>query len=365
VGVSEGKPRGAQGVAVVSPARFLSATLASLLAALALIGVFNVAVDPHGEFGLGLVPMDDADDHNRALKVALLRRTPEPPEALILGNSRSMALSPATVQALTGLRAFNAATAAGSAFDLLAFTRLALDQPRPLRLLVVGLDTFMLHPVRPMPDLLYFPLVLYLPETEPPLKAHAARVLRTVSIHTGLLSAQNLFYRDRPRPRSVSFDPDGRVRYIPYDEWVDDGRWMAPLPDALEAVRKQYRGNFSLDPEPTPQSQAALERWLEEARQAGVKIVIFLPPLHAYLRATLQREARYDEHLAAYRRYMDRLRGRFRFEFHDLLDVHRFGGDDRWFIDGTHMIGPNNDLVLHALFKDARRPGPGVALPPP
>ena len=333
-------------------ARFLGVWVGGILATLTLIAAFNILVDPHGEFGTLLVLPDDSDINSRALKVALMRRAPEPPEALILGNSRSMQLSPTTVRALTGLRTFNASTAAGSTFDLLAFTRLALDQPRPVRTLIVGLDTFMLHPTGPMPELRRFPLVRYLPETETPLVAHLGRAARTTSISTAWLSAEQLYYLRRPRPRNFAFDLDGRIQYLPYDQWVEEGKWWSPLPFALDSVLEQYRVNFNADPEPTPQASAALKRWLGEAERARLDVFIFLPPLHSFLRTALERESRYREHLAAYHRCLQGLQGRYHFRFYDLSSVDRFGGDDRWFIDGAHMIGPNNDLVLRTILKD-------------
>ena len=347
---------------IASPGRFFAVCLASSLAAMALIGAFNVLVDPYGEFDTRLVPLDDSDRHSRALKVSLLCRAAEPPEALILGNSRSMQLSPATVRVLTGLRTFNASTAAGSAFDLLAFTRLALARSRRLRTLIVGLDTFMLHAAHPRAELLYFPLVRYLPEMRSPLLAHLARAGRTTASSTAWLSAEQLYYLREERPRNYAFDADGKIRYLQYDEWVEEGRWFNPLPYALESVRSQYVGSFNVDPEPTEQASAALELWLAEADRANLDVYIFLPPLHSFLTASLERESRYREHMDAYRRRLQRLGGRFRFKFYDLATVDRFGGNDRWFLDGTHMIGPNNDLVLKAILKDVSRSGSRVAV---
>ena len=60
-----------------------------------------------------LCVVDQSDRNSRAVKVALLRQMPQPPTVLILGNSRSMELAPQTVEEITGLRAFNAASAAG------------------------------------------------------------------------------------------------------------------------------------------------------------------------------------------------------------------------------------------------------------
>jgi hypothetical protein len=337
------------------PKRFFFVCAGTALAVTAVVAAFNVLIDPYGEFGTSLVLPDDSDRHSRALKVALLRRATPAPEALILGNSRAMQLSPATASALTGLRTFNASAATGSTYDLLAFTRLALDEHWPLQALIVSLDTFMLHAAAPRPELLYFPLVRFLPEFQEPWLPRLSCAARTASVSTAWLSSQQLYYLRHDRARNYAFDADGRIRYLPYDDWVEHGAWWSPLPFALESVRSQYVMSFNVDPRPSPPALAALELWLAEAERARLDVVIFLPPLHSFLNASLPRDTRYREHFAAYHHCIDTLRQRYPFRFYDLSSVDRFGGDDRWFIDGTHMIGPNNDLLLRAVLADYPR----------
>ena len=348
-------------MAAPSARRFLVQGMAAFVTTLALMAGLNIAVDPYGEFGTRLVPPDDSDRHSRALKVALVRHG-VPPESLILGNSRSMQLSPRTAEALTGLRTFNGATAAGSAFDVLAFTRLAVEGRWPLRMMIVGLDTFMLEVSQPRAELRYFPLVRYLPEFVSPVVAQLNRAGRTSSATTAWLSGEQLYYWRHERIRNFAFDADGRIRYLPYDEWVDAGSWRSPLPFALDSVRSQYVKYYNEEQHPTANAIAALELWLQETERAHVAVAVFLPPLHAYLRRSLERETRYPEELAAYRDCITRLQQRFDFRFYDLSSVDRFGGDDRWFIDGTRMVGPNNDLVLRAVLADVPRSRASIAV---
>ena len=164
--------------------------LGALLSTLGAMAALNVLVDPYAECGTQIFLPDDSDQHSRVMKVALLRRRDAPPQALILGNSRSLALSPTTVRALTGLRTFNAAAANANVWDVLAFTRYVLGQPkRDLRLVILGFDTFMLIGSWAPPDeqLLYFPLVRYLPEVRPPLfRAQLSRAGRLTSANTAV-----------------------------------------------------------------------------------------------------------------------------------------------------------------------------------
>ena len=339
--------------------RFLAMSAGSLISVLGAFTVFNIVVDPYAECGTQIVLPDDSDQHSRAIKVALMRRRHPPPQALILGNSRSLHLSPVILRARTGLRAFNAAVANATLWDVLAFTRLAQHrQGQDLRMLVLGIDTFMLDGEieDPQGQLLYFPLVRYLYEARPPLlKSEFERATRLASVDTAATSARLLFhlFRGGDRDRNYGFDGNGMIHYVPYDSWVREGRWRGPLPDGFENVRRQYMANFQPPPSLSMRTTALFEGYLRDAQRAGLRVVVFLPPLHSGLAESLAGQTRYPEHLTLFRDYLRVVCTRYDASFHDVSSVDRFGGEDRWFIDGVHMIGPNNDLLLEAILKDA------------
>lgn len=346
-----------------STSAFLKWTMSSLIVALTAFTALNVVVDPYAECGTQILLPDDRDSHSRVLKVALMRRRRLPAQILILGNSRSLHLSPATARALTGLRGFNAAVANGTLWDVLAFLRFTLGQPdQDLRIVVIGVDTFMLEGSigAPHDELLYFPLVRYLPEAAPSVaEAQLMRVARLSSADTAAGSARLLFYAlsGRAPDRSYTFDANGMIRYEPFDDWTAKGRWRGPLPGPLESVRRQYLVNFGLPPELRGPTLEILEDSLREAQKAGVRVVLFLPPIHSGLARALAQASHYVDHVALARDYLRGIATRYHCAFHDLSTVDGFGGDDRGFLDGTHMIGPNNDLVLQAVLKDL--PGSG------
>ncbi|HLA44430.1 MAG TPA: hypothetical protein VJZ27_13390, partial [Aggregatilineales bacterium] len=112
----------------LNPAQFLLIFAGGLFSILILIGIFNIAFDPYGEYNSGLFwsRVDQAgaiDGRGRSAKLILLNRLDAPPQVLIMGNSRAVALPGDVVEASTGLRTFNTATVNGSVYDLLAFTR--------------------------------------------------------------------------------------------------------------------------------------------------------------------------------------------------------------------------------------------------
>jgi hypothetical protein len=337
--------------------RFLGWASASILIALASFTALNIFVDPYAECGTGRLLPDDRDSHSRVLKVALLRQHRLPPQVLILGNSRSLHLSPATARHITGLRGFNAAVANGTLWDVLAFLRFTLAQPQhDLRVVVIGLDTFMVLGAigEPHEELRYFPLVRYLPEASPPLaEAQLLRIARLSSADTAATSARLLYYSVMgPPERLLTFDPNGMIRFARFDDSIAKGRWRGPLAGGLANVRRQYLVNFGGHPDLYGPTLKVLEDVLEAAQDAGAQVVLFMPPLHSGLAEELGRESYYLEHLALTHDYLQGIAQRYQCAFHDLSTVDRFGGDDRGFIDGTHMIGPNNDLVLQAVLKD-------------
>ena len=120
---------------------FLAATAILFLAA---AGVFRI-VDPRDDFGTGWFPVIIRD--SRIEKMRLFSANPESSaiQGLVLGSSRAMKLSPAVLQAHTGLKFFNFAVDSGRAEDDLAIPRWVRQQGARPALLVIGLDLEALH----------------------------------------------------------------------------------------------------------------------------------------------------------------------------------------------------------------------------
>lgn len=348
--------------------RFVAWAARSFLLTLAAVTALNVVVDPYAECGTQLFLPDDNDRNCRPLKVALLRRRQLPPQVLIVGNSRALTLPARLVRERTGLRAFNAAATSATLWDVLAFTRFVSQQPgHDLRVVIAGIDSFMINNDISDPDyeLLYFPLVRFLPEVAPPIgQAHAMRAARLASPATAGVSASLLFFRmsATERPRSFVFDPNGTMHYDPYDQWVREDRWPGPLPFALEAVHDQYVRDFQWAPVLSGRTLGVLAGWLREMQQAGVRVILFLPPLHSGLGRRLALESHYRAHLDLARDCLRAAADRFGVPFHDFSSVERFGGDDRWFVDGVHMLDPNGVLLIGALLDDVPVRGPDDAV---
>jgi hypothetical protein len=121
----------------------LIAFLAVLIGTLGAIALLNLVVNPLGYYPVSFFhPLTWS---TRQIKASLMISSP-PVEALILGSSRTMSLSPAEIQRLSGHRAFNASVDSARVEDDLAIFRFASEERRwNLREVIVGLDVEAFH----------------------------------------------------------------------------------------------------------------------------------------------------------------------------------------------------------------------------
>ncbi|MGL4514635.1 MAG: hypothetical protein ACRCT8_16220 [Lacipirellulaceae bacterium] len=117
---------------------FLRAFVVTFVLGLVAAAALNLAVDPYGQYGTGLLPAITRT--SRGEKIDLLRAA-KSPEGLLLGSSRAMKFETSRLAERTGLRFFNAAVYYGRPEDYLALVRashdLSGDWPR---MVVVGVD---------------------------------------------------------------------------------------------------------------------------------------------------------------------------------------------------------------------------------
>ena len=128
--------------------RFFLRLLWTAVLGLFSIAVLNLVVNPDGIFPLHIMPQ--LSWGGRPLKAEMLKKVASPPQALILGSSRVMALPPAEVERATGLRTFNAGVEVAKAEDFYVMLRYAIEAThlRP-KLLLLGCDVEAFHNQEP------------------------------------------------------------------------------------------------------------------------------------------------------------------------------------------------------------------------
>jgi hypothetical protein len=324
--------------------RLLKYGLLGCLSGFILLYSFNYAVNPYWDYSHDWGRLQGREEINlrsRKTKLNLLQRLDFSPQFYILGNSRSMIFPPEPIEAQTGLQGFNLGVLSASIYDFLALTRWVLaNAGTEPEFFILTLDSFTFR--ASLDEELYSrPLVSYLPEAGlSEQSVDLARFRRNLSIETFSISLNLL-------QTNLRGDPPSR--------YLSDGVYLPELgsgfhPESYAIVLEAYKTIGFVGPDPLPAaSQALFEDWLGLLQDEGICLVIVLPPLYTPLVEVLAAESDYQTHMQALRRYLGELDGVYGFEWYDFSTVDRFGGDDRWFTDGSHFMPPLAELILEQL----------------
>ncbi len=266
-------------------------------------------------------------------KLELLRRVKQKPLVIILGSSKSMRLSPRTVERLTGWPSFNAATSAAVPNDMLQMARSAFAQGIAPQLLLVGVDVEMFHNGnRPTAHL-------------PSLRLRAEALLSIDQAQESFRSLRYMATNSYPPPRRV-FDPDGGLREPVLEEEIRRGVpvFARDLPAMITAYDLMWKTYTGLSPSET----AALAELLRSSRDRGIRVVVFLTPTHPSLEQALLHRG-YRQRKAEVEDMVRRLCAESRARYLDLSTTQAFGGDVHDFYDGMHVGEDNAALIVRRL----------------
>ncbi len=313
-----------------------------LVAAVLLLSVatLNYLVNPLGIYAPRL--FEPIVLHSRTEKMRLYRAAQPAPEIVVLGSSSSFTMSPGYIRERTGRPAFNASLHGGVPEDYLAFLRYMASLEKVPKLLIVPMSVELVRPHLPTGFEPHNPLSPYLDRESRDLLAHLA-LLMTVE-QTGaslrLLAAER---KGRP-PSHYRFDADG---------WGHFAESRAPLEkivDAYMATKDWGPGLFSFR-ELDDAQISYFHQFLTLAQRLGVKVVVYVPPLHPRAMAFYERET----NLPALRmKLIDDLRA-WRAEgliasVYDFSRLESFGGEASEFHDLAHPTaaasGRMVDLML-------------------
>ena len=332
--------------------RAFAAVLAPLLLA-TVIG--SVALDPTGFFGLHLVP--PAEQTSRDDKAQLFLARSPAPELVILGSSRAWCLEPERITERTGEAAFNFGVDTATTDDLLAILRFALDRGQgKLRRVLLAMEPEMFSDKRDRTSRLDYARALR-PYAEPgaitPMWLLGGELLLGhTTIEGDKRSLRRLFF-ERDRLPKYAFDAGGAADWPRFDE--ERSRHAFDLEANLAesvAVAELYARRFG---NLTRRRLAAFEAFLDLARERGVTVLAFVPPIFPAAWSTLGKTrlaARYAEMEAL---LADRAReGRLRLLAPERLTIDAFGADPAGFYDHLHMTRENGRRLLGFLLESER-----------
>lgn len=261
-------------------------------------------------------PPTCTDTGDRLTKLELVEHLSKAPQVLILGSSRARVAMPATVERLTGRRAFNAGVHAGGASDEYVFTRLLAQRfphARPAYLIFVDLS---IADDSVNPELADEPLAR-------PFLGAAASSKTSTCVPNGFYSA------------------NGGLAYPPaLNKAEREQRVAEALPKALARIRANGSRPRHIDP--------SLTMWFRKllgfTNAQGAKPVIVLNPIYPAVLAA-HRKYGFPE-LKAANVYLAWLHRRFRFVVVNGEDIRTWGGTASDFTSIDHIDRANMNRLL-------------------
>lgn len=313
---------------------FLSRFLLTYALGLVLIGTLNYVVNPEGLYSTDLVPQ--VMWNTRPLKTTLLKNMQPPPEALILGSSRVMNLSPDELERVSRLRTFNAGVDLARTEDFYAMLRYAVEDAnvRP-KLLVLGCDVDMFHNQAPSNAYLRRPSLLssFLQHNEATYwRWHNFTELFSYDqTKVSLITLAKLTRRNRFKFWDIS--GNGYARFIDWERRRSAGKM--DVHQEISSHISRYGGRFDSFTQVSQERLAYFVATLQYAREHGIEVVVFLTPIHPELERALQAHG-YDQRKREVTAAVSEVCARWNVPFHDFSSPASFGGDPSHFYDGRH-----------------------------
>ncbi len=323
----------------------------ALLFAMVLLGiaVTNFLVNPIGLYSTRLLPQ--VTWNTREIKPALLQKAEPKPQALVLGSSRSMKISPEDVEELTGLPAFNAAVDAGLAEDWYVMLRYAVERAgAPLKLVIVGVDVEGFHDHLPVDEKLLYSEALrgFLPSSD---VAGWKRFYKLFTVQQVRLSIRSLRAAARGEVKlRQTFEPNGYLHYVEMEAERATGRY--DLESKVTKHVSDYVARFAGYDAISAERRSYFEQTLAYCRARNIRVVLFVTPLHDRVAAALEARG-YPQRKREVLAMVRELGQEYGASVYDFSDVRNFDGAPAGFYDGAHIDEPNNALATAVMLSDA------------
>jgi hypothetical protein len=320
--------------------RFVLRTLAWGVLLAGLVAALNYVVNPYGTFAHRYLEPITLDA--RREKLALYSQYETAPDAIVFGSSRSFTAAPADIEALTGLRAFNASVDSAAPRDFVAFLNFMQERGHFPQVIIIGLTTEQV--TAPFPDRADDAFSRYLDDSGRRLDdlRQYAELLTIDQTEASLRSLELKLEADRPAPY-YRFEADGLGTFkqaisleAAVDNYLD---WWGDL----------YNERTHLN-EP---ELAYLREVLDRAQAHGARVIIYIPPFHPTMEAHFQQQ-NYPRLLDETRHTLEALQDEYGFALYDFTDLDSFGGTEFMFHDGVHSTRQLGRLMLERMLSDLR-----------
>src|SRR5262245_9503230 len=306
---------------------------------LSLVAGLNYLVNPFGMYSSRF--FEPIVLHSRTEKMRLYRAAQPPPQIVVLGSSSSFTMSPAYIGQLTGRPAFNASLHGGVPEDYLAFLRYMASIDKVPKILIVPLSVELVRPNLPTGFEPHNPLKPYLDRAS----SQALEEFRWLFTLEQTRAAFRLLaaeQRGRP-PSHYRFDADGWAHF------VESGANLDQIVDSYLATKEWGRGLFAFERLDETQ-MSYFRQFLLLARRLGVKVIVYLPPLHPRAVALYDRETNLPALRAKLIEQLHAWHGEDLIAaVHDFTRVESFGGRSAEFHDLAHPTADASRRMLDLL----------------
>jgi len=321
--------------------------------ALVCIAALNIYVNPFRLYWS--MRFDAAATNLRLQKYELAQRMQPPPQTVILGSSRVMAMDPADIERYLPGPCFNFGMQAGAAEDYYAaLLSLTEGAGLPIRNVVLGIDLEAFNPSAPtIYESRYFPefsrYLIHTPLARARLSDQLGLLMSMQQTDESLNVLRRAFRRELD-VELVSIEPNGKAIQIAREQAIAAGTFDLQRIIASR-VRKYPSRSLRLGgyKRVDPVRLLYLDDLLNYCDEHGIRVYAFITPYHPRLWDVLDQlpeaailndvKAQVQEHLAAHG-----------VELHDFSHIVSFGGDPQQFYDEIHMRPDNIHRVVEALF---------------
>ena len=338
--------------------RFFLVFIATFLFGLICIGFFNYLINATGAYQPKILP-PIVWRYARAEKLNLLASAQPKPKLFVFGSSKTMLVSPKTLERLLGLPALNLCVNLARPEDHYVFLRAAVEKMGIVpRMILLGIDIEAFED-RPVDEWL-----LQTPELKEYLLFDEGRFLTHDKL-TQLLSwwqtrlsvislAHWLGFKKDNNPQH--FDNQGLLHYDRWELEKRSGRY--PLRQRIQASVADYQAMFKNYKKVSNQRTAYFSALAQYCKRHGIQLIAFIPPMHDQVVESL-RSFGYEQRKQEVTNYLQTTAKTWGSTFIDLDQVGRFDGKPDDFYDGAHIDAANSDrLVLYLYHNGYLTTGP-------
>ena len=344
-----------------SPIRRVATTVCvTLLVNLAVVIGIAGTVNPLGNLWGRRFPTATPITRYRKVRLFEAWSQQAPVEGLVMGSSRSMKLAPGEFASGSGFRFFNFALSEGTLEDIDAILGYVIERHAKPRLLIVGVDPPMLTPMLLPVELTQdWELAARIDGGRPTIawkvRHGLALLAQTLTPAYGREVGTSIVAAWKRKEPLHHFHEDGYLEYPARDRAIAAGRFdragsigrcVKEIVDSLESVHVFDTARI-----------ARLERTLDQARQQGIRVLLWHTPQHPSFYASVERSPVLDAFLRSIPDTLERIARSHHVPFVNLSAIASFDGDPTDYYDCMHYGAANarriSERLLAALARDS------------